>query len=230
MKTAVFILLFFKLMAMDALQAQVVALGEFSKLKTLGDVRVELIASTENKTEFYIERGFEKDLFFNIKDDQLTIRIKAPANAKYNRLVTKATVKLYYKELRDIQIGAMSDVSTRDTLVSPFLKISANKGSRGRFTVKSFDLSLSAFNNATLFLNGKSETLKIEANTNAVIEADHLIVKEAKVEAGGNARVAVHPEKSIYGKSGSGARIQYRGNPTYKNVEEAGGSFKKAGE
>lgn len=228
-RNIVVLIVLFKLVTGQGLAAQSVLLGEFNKLKTLGDVKVELISSTENKAEYYIERGFEKDLYFDVKDEQLTIQIKAPANAKYNRLVTKAKVKLYYKELRDIRIGALSDVQCRDTLVSPFLSIAGSKGSRGRFHVKSFNLSLSASNNATLFISGHSETVKIEATSNSVVEGDHLIVKEATVDAQQNAGVTIHCEKAIIGKSGSGAKIRYRGNPTYKNVEEAGGSFKAAG-
>ena len=228
-KNFVLLLVLFKLVTGHGLAAQSVLLGEFNKLKTLGDVKVELISSTENKAEYYIERGFEKDLHFDVDDEQLTIQIKAPAHAKYNRLVTKAKVKLYYKELRDIQIGALSDVQSRDTLTSPFLRISGSKGSRGRFQVKSFTLNLSASNNALLFIHGKSETVKIEATSNSVIEGDHLVVKEAAIDAQQNAKVTIHCEKAVTGKSGSGAKIRYRGNPAYKNVEEAGGSFTAAG-
>jgi hypothetical protein len=222
-RTGIFILLLFLFIKG---QSQTVFPGEFQRLKTLGDVRVELIPSTENKAEYVIERGFDKDLEVSVKEDWLTIRVKAPENSKYNRPVTKASVKLYYKELREINIAALSDVSTRDTLVSPFLKISGSKGSRGRLNIKSFDLSVHIQNKGTIYLSGKTETIKVQAFTNSVLEAGQLVAKEANLTADQNAMVNIFCEKAVYGKVSSGARVKCFGNPMYKNVEESGGSFK----
>ena len=204
----------------EMLIAQTILLGEFSKVKTAGDVSVELIQSTENKADYTILKGFERDLVFEINEDLLTIRIKAPEKSKYNRLVTKATVKLFYKEIKELNIHAISDISTKDTLTSPFLKITCNKGSRGTLIVKCFDIKIKAQNKSTLYLFGKSETMKIEAYSDSIIEGESLVAKEVEILAEQNSRVSVFCEKAIFGKAGSGAKVSYKGNPQYKNISE----------
>ncbi|MFZ1705396.1 MAG: DUF2807 domain-containing protein [Saprospiraceae bacterium] len=209
------------------LYGQSVVLGEFQKIRTVGDVSVELIHSTENKATYSIQKGFERDLAFDIKEDVLTIKVKAPENAKYNRLVTKASVKLYYKELREITISALSSVSTKDTLVSPFLRISARKGSKGTFVLKCFDLKIDAIQKATVYLQGKTETLKLEAGTHSVIVAESLYAKEIEVLVNSESRVSAYAEKAIYGQVSTGGKLNYKGSPQYKNIQSESGGFVK---
>jgi hypothetical protein len=223
-KTRLFYILGICFIFSELLSAQTKLLGEFSKVKTAGDVSVELIQSTENKAEYSILKGFERDLVFEINEDWLTVRIKAPEKSKYNRLVTKATVKLFYKEIKELNIHAISDVSSKDTITSPFLKINCNKGSRGTLILKCFDVKVKAQNKSTLYLFGKTETLKIESYSDSVIEAETMTAKEVEIIAEQNSRVSVFSDKAIFGKAGSGSKIKYKGNPQYKNIsEEMGG-------
>ncbi|MBK6782615.1 MAG: hypothetical protein IPG79_01820 [Saprospiraceae bacterium] len=62
MKLHSFIILGIGLLFTELLSAQTKLLGEFSKVKTAGDVSVELILSTENKADYTILKGFERDL------------------------------------------------------------------------------------------------------------------------------------------------------------------------
>lgn len=207
-------------------QDQTIVLDSFNRLKTLGDVVVELVHGDEYKATYAILKGFEHDLSFENKEGQLFIRVNPPKGSKYNRLVTKARVTLTYKELRDIDISAMSEVRSTDTLQSPFLKIRASKGGRGRFVLNVFDVKLETRLRGSLSLQGKTQTLKIESLTNSVITADNFFAKEVDVIAADNSRVNIRCERAIYGKSSSGAAVLCIGSPTYKNIDDRdGGKF-----
>lgn len=204
-------------------QHQNIVLDSFNRLKTLGDVVVELVRGDEYKASYAILKGFEHDLTFENKDGLLFIRVNPPKGSKYNRLVTKARVTLTYKDLRDIDISAMSEVRSVDTLQSPFLKIRASKGGRGRFVLNVFDVKLETHLQGSLSLQGKTQTLKIEALTSSVVTADNLFAKEVDVIAADKSRVNIRCERAIYGKSSSGAAVVCIGSPTYKNIDERGG-------
>jgi len=203
--------------------AQSITLDSFNRLKTLGDVSVDLVQSDTFRADYTILKGFERDLSFENKEGQLTIRIRPPQNSKYNRLVTKAKVTLYYKDIREIDIAALSEVRTTDTLQTSFLKIKTDKGSKGRFTLSVFDLKLEARHRGTLYLQGKTQTLKIESMSESVIDAENLYAREVDVSASEESKIVLRCERAIYGKSSSGSTIRCIGNPTYKNIDEKGG-------
>lgn len=202
---------------------QSIVLDSFIKLKTLGDVTVDLVQSDTFKADYTILKGFERDLTFENKDGQLIIRIRPPQNSKYNRLVTKAKVTLFYKDIREIDIAPLSEVRTMDTLRTSFLKVKTDKGSKGRLTLAVFDLKLESKFRGSMYIQGKTQTLKIEAMTESMIDAQNLTAREADVTASESSKVVLRCERAIYGKSSSGATIQCHGNPTYKNIDEKGG-------
>ncbi|MBK8622100.1 MAG: DUF2807 domain-containing protein [Saprospiraceae bacterium] len=204
-------------------EAQVKELNPFQRIKAAGDVSVEIIQSEEHKAEYTILKGFERDLVFEMKDDLLTIRVKAPEKSKYNRLVTKAKVKLYCKELREINIGNLSAISNRDTFSANFLKISGSKSGKGSFTLRCFDLSVEASQTCFVSLAGKTQTLRVRALTQATVSAESLWAKEVNVETSGSSKVNVYAESALSGKVSEGAVLTYKGNPTYKNIDSQQG-------
>jgi hypothetical protein len=205
------------------LTAQVKELAPFQRIKTGGDVSVEIIQSEEHKAEYTILKGFERDLVFEMKDDLLTIRVKAPEKSKYNRLVTKAKVKLYCKELREINIGNLSAVSNRDTFSANFLKIGGSKSCNGRFTLRCFDLSVEASQTCFISLTGKTQTLRIRAISQSTVAAEGFWAKEVNVETSGSSKVNVYADSALSGKVSEGAVLTYKGNPTYKNIDSQQG-------
>ncbi len=197
--------------------AQSKSLPAFTSVSTGGSVNVELIKGDSPKAEYTIQKGNVEDLFIEVKDGELTIKIKSK-NKKWSGSGTKAMVKVYYMELSKIDCATGSSISSYSELDASSMEIEASSGANCQLKLTSKDLKVNASSGSKVSISGTSIKASYDASSGAKIDAAANESESVNVEASSGANVMVHASKKITADASSGGIIKYKGNPESKNI------------
>lgn len=197
--------------------AQSKSLPAFTSITTGGSVNVELIKGDSPKAEYTIQKGNVEDLFIEVRDGELTVKIKSQ-NKKWSGSGTKAMVKVYYQELSKIDCASGSSISSYSELDASSMEIDASSGANCQLILTIKNLKVNASSGSKVSISGTSKVASYDASSGARIDAAANESESVVVNASSGANVMVHATKKITADASSGGSIKYKGNPESKNI------------
>jgi len=181
--------------------------GDFTSIKTYDKIPVTLVSSSSNKVEISGNKSESVKVVNN--NGELKIRMETVGLLQGDDVA----VKVYYKNLNDIQASQGSSISSEDRMKAGMLSITANEGSAIDLDLNARILDVKANTGGIITLTGSASHQTAVVNTGANYDGERLKTKNTKVtvNAGGNA--SVYASQSVDAKTRAGGKIVVYGNP-----------------
>lgn len=186
--------------------------GDFSSLKVYDKISVVLIHSTENKVETDRDNA---DLETVNKNGELKIRM-APAKILQGNQVS---VKVFYKNLNDIQASQGSVISAEGEVESKMLSLTSNEGSSINIAVNSKTLSAKLNSGGEITVTGNAGHQEILVNSGAKFLGKNIESESASVTTNAGGFAEVNVTDSVNATTRAGGVIDIYGNPNDRKVK-----------
>ena len=197
-------------------------LQEFDKIRVSKGINVTLVEGNKPSAEIHIENAPTSDVIIEQKGRYLTVKMRT-------RIYKGVAVNVYitFQNLREISTGLGGSVESDDLIEADQLVLEA--GMDGSIDlevdVKKLVVNASA---ARVEVRGTSDYIDVRTTTGGRYLGANLKTKEALVRAntGGSAQIWV--TEKIEASAGSGAKVEYAGNPQKVEVKQTlGGKVEK---
>ena len=186
--------------------------GDFSSLKVYDKISVVLIHSTENKVETDRENA---DLETVNKNGELKIRM-APAKILQGNQVS---VKVFYKNLNDIQASQGSVISAEGEVESKMLSLTSNEGSSINIAVNSKTLSAKLNSGGEITVTGNAGHQEILVNSGAKFLGKNIESESASVTTNAGGFAEVNVIDSVNATTRARGVIDIYGDPNDRKVK-----------
>lgn len=186
--------------------------GDFSSLKVYDKISVVLIHSTENKVETDRENA---DLETVNKNGELKIRM-APAKILQGNQVS---VKVFYKNLNDIQASQGSVISAEGEVESKMLSLTSNEGSSINIAVNSKTLSAKLNSGGEITVTGNAGHQEILVNSGAKFLGKNIESESASVTTNAGGFAEVNVTDLVNATTRAGGVIDIYGDPNDRKVK-----------
>lgn len=186
--------------------------GDFSSLKVYDKISVVLIHSTENKVETDRDNA---DLETVNKNGELKIRM-APAKILQGNQVS---VKVFYKNLNDIQASQGSVISAEGEVESNMLSLTSNEGSSINIAVNSKTLSAKLNSGGEITVTGNAGHQEILVNSGAKFLGKNIESESASVTTNAGGFAEVNVTDSVNATTRAGGVIDIYGDPNDRKVK-----------
>lgn len=195
--------------------------GDYTSLKIFDKIPVELIKSNTNKIEITGEG--ENDVEVINKNGDLKIRMKTFSLLQGN----KVDIKVYYKNLTDIQASQGSLIKSDNKLKTTSLKLTANEGSSIKIDVDTDRLEVKSNSGGETIVNGSTDVLIVNANSGGKYFGKTLTAKNATLTTNAGGEIEAYVTDIADSKTRAGGNINIFGSPKVKNEKSfAGGTIK----
>ncbi|MEA5259748.1 head GIN domain-containing protein [Arcicella aquatica] len=209
-------------------QNQEVTLQSFNKIDVQGIMKVELVKGKTNKITTEALNGANlEDLTVAVSGGELGVKTKIfkQLTDRDNNKRKADSQKLfkvrieYTNELASLQIGRGAELVSAETLTGNRLLVDASSGAIVTLKISVNNLELSSVQGAIVNLEGKATFQQTKVNTGGELFAYNLISDEVEIRAhtGGVAQVSAN--KMLDASAGTGGMINYKGNPSERNVK-----------
>ncbi|MBS7331986.1 MAG: DUF2807 domain-containing protein [Weeksellaceae bacterium] len=185
--------------------------GDYNSLKIYDRIPVELVKSNTNKVE--VSGELENEVEVVNKNGDLKIRMN-PVNILQG---SKVKVKVYFKNLYDIQASQGSSIFSEDKLKSSILKLSSNEGSSIKLDVDAKKIDAKINSGSELILKGNVDALTINANSGGKFYGKTLDAENASLTTNAGGIIEANVSESVDAKTRAGGTIDIYGNPKVKN-------------
>lgn len=194
--------------------------GDYNSLKVYDRIPVELIQSNTNKVE--VSGDLEKEVDVVNKNGDLKIKM----NSLNLMQGSKVKVKVYYKNLYDIQASQGSMIYSDDKIKSSILKLSSNEGSSIKLDIDTKKVDAKINSGAELILNGDADALTVNANSGGKFYGKTLNTENASLTTNVGGIIEAKVKESVDAKTRAGGTIDIYGSPKVKNNKTiAGGTI-----
>ncbi|HEY4539476.1 MAG TPA: head GIN domain-containing protein [Faecalibacter sp.] len=194
--------------------------GDYNSLKVYDRIPVELIQSNTNKVE--VSGDLEKEVDVVNKNGDLKIKM----NSLNLMQGSKVKVKVYYKNLYDIQASQGSMIFSDDKIKSSILKLSSNEGSSIKLDIDTKKVDAKINSGAELILNGDADALTVNANSGGKFYGKTLNTENASLTTNVGGIIEAKVKESVDAKTRAGGTIDIYGSPKVKNNKTiAGGTI-----
>ncbi len=220
--TAIFLTAFSVLINAQEIKSETRVLQDFDKIRVSKGINVTLVEGETPKAEINIENAEPGDVIIEQKGKDVTIKMRT-------RIYKNVSVNVYvtYKNLREISTGTGGSVDSDELIEADQLVLEA--GMDGSIDlevdVKKLVVNTSA---ARVEVRGTADYIDIRTSTGGKYLGANLKAKEALIRAntGGSAQTWV--TEKIEAIAGSGAKIEYAGNPPKVDAKQSlGGKIDK---
>lgn len=190
-------------------------IGDFTSLKTTNRIKVELIPADENK--IVLKDGQEGSVNITNKNGRLVL--KNTVKELVSEEEYSVTVKVYFKNLSEIDAQGGSYIFGSETIKQEKLKLSANIGSTIDVYLSTDNLEASANTGARLKIKGSnSGSVKFLASTGAQIQAGDFTTSRNKVTVNSGSSASVTATDFLDAQVIAGGSIKIYGDP--KEIKE----------
>ncbi len=199
------------------------SLDDFSGLKVVGNIEVELIPSDVNEADIKIKSKELSDLVFDINDEGvLKIRFESKVKAFANN--NKAKIALKYKNIRIVKALAGAKVRAEEPITSDRLTLLCSSGGFMQLKLKINELDAVATAGAKIFLTGDAHTQKVKSVAGAKYFAKGLYSNNVNAKCTSGAKLTVWCTEKLIAKATSGGKLFYKGNPKEKDISNPRGA------
>lgn len=176
-------------------------LGDFNFVEIFDKIPVTLVKSDKNYVEISGPKANEVELI--TKNKKLKIRL----TTKNLLQGDDVSVRLYYRELKEIHGNEGSQISSEEPISSPTLLLNAKEGAEIRLTVETSSLEIKTNTGGKIYTTGSTEFQTVVSNSGGIYDGEKLNSEktEVTVNAGGEAKV--HATESVNAKTRAGGNI-----------------------
>jgi hypothetical protein len=204
-------------------------LDKFSTLEVMGNIKVTLIPSTENKAEINIIKGDIDDLKTTISNNTLEIKFKGKGLKWNSGANKKAEITLYFTNLNEIDISAGARVSGNEIIKASTFEVDASSGSFCSIPIEVEQLKVSISSGASVTMKGTANDQDVDLSSGASYKAKKLETEKTTIDVSSGASAVVWAKSEIEADANSGGSIKYKGAPEKTNIDAgkySGGSIK----
>jgi hypothetical protein len=221
------ILLFVGVVFCATSYSQSKSLFEFTSVATSGNIQVDLKKGNVLKAEYKILAGREEDLYIEVTDGILEIKIKSQKNGMTNASETKAKVTVYYDEIYSLDCSAGSSITAENEIIADNMHIDSGSGAKCSVKLKSKTVTAKALSGSKINLSGTASNVRYVASSGGRITASELIAVAADADVSSGGDISLHAGKKLKADASSGGIIKYKGNPESTNFNSGmSGSIK----
>jgi hypothetical protein len=181
-------------------------MGDFSSLKVYDKITVVLVHSKENKVE---TSGDNSNVETVNKNGELKIRM-APTKIMQGDQVT---VKVFYKNLNDIQASQGSKISSSEAVETNMLTLVSNEGSKINFELQVNSVNAKMNSGGEISLSGEADHQDILVNSGAKYLAKEMESKNATVTTNAGGFAELNVSESVSATTRAGGVIDIYGDP-----------------
>lgn len=186
--------------------------GDFSSLKVYDKITVVLIHSDENKVE---TAGDNADVETVNKNGELKIRM-APTKIMQGDQVS---VKVFYKNINDIQASQGSIISSKDEVEGTMLSLTSNEGSKVNLAVNAKTLNAKMNSGGEITVSGNADHQDILVNSGAKYLGKNIESQSASVTTNAGGFAEVNVSDSVNATTRAGGVIDVYGDPNDRQVK-----------
>jgi hypothetical protein len=182
-------------------------LAPFSNLKVSRGINVTLVEGLSPKAEIHIQNASPDEVLLEQSNKDLTVRMRA--------LIYKdvaVNVYLYYQNINQITVSSGASVYSEDVLETDFLKLESGTDASIQLEVIVDQLEASA-SASRIELMGSAQSVDVNATTGGRFLGANLESKVTSIKANTGASAQVWVTEKINARAGSGASVEYTGNP-----------------
>ena len=191
--------------------------ANFNKVSASASVKVKLIKSDVQKVEFKMTSGDEEHLITKVKNGKLFIKIKSGTFNWNNK--SKASVKVYYTELNEIEASAGASIKAEELIHSSEMDVSVSSGAAADLEIETGSIDADVSSGGRLSLEGSAENGDFDVSSGAHLDALNMICDNVSADASSGAHLKVHVNKKLKADASSGGSIKYRGDVEYTNTD-----------
>jgi hypothetical protein len=187
-------------------------LAPFDQLRVSRGINVTLVEGENPKAEIHIENTDPEDVIIEQKNKVLTIRMRT-------RIYRDVAVNVYltYQTIREISAGTGGSVYSEDVLEGDQLKLEAGADASIQLEVEVNKIVANA-STARIELTGSADYIDVNVSTGGRFLGANLESREGNVRANTGANAQVWVTEKLEARAGSGARVEYTGDPSKLEV------------
>lgn len=199
------------LLQVKAQQDQV--LPDFTQVRAGETFDIQLFAA--DRHSLYVESPEQQQVKAEVSNGvlQLNTLKKGPGKLK---------VKIYFKELKGIQLTGAATVTTEDTLVVPQFAVSTSGASKAKLLLKSDLVKVDASGASSITLAGKTAMADYQLSDAVELKAEDMLAEKVTVQTSGAAHAKLSASELLTANAEGASRVQFSGNPTNKNFSVNG--------
>ncbi|MCL2074143.1 MAG: DUF2807 domain-containing protein [Marinilabiliaceae bacterium] len=216
-KTIIFIPLIFcgiLLLGQGAEKKEVRPLKSFDKIKISKGINVTLIEGEMPEAEVVIVNAELEDVLIEQKGKEVAIKMKT-------KLYKDVAVQVYitYQKIREIHAGLGGSLDADDILETDQLVLTAGLDASIELEIEVKKLVVSA-SAARVEVSGTADYIDVKTSTGGKFFGSELECREASVKTNTGGSASVWVTKLLDATAGSGAKVEYKGNPTKVKYKE----------
>ena len=181
--------------------------GDFSSLKVYDKITVVLVHANENRVE---TSGDQSNVETVNKNGELKIRM-TPTKIMQGDQVS---VKVFYKNLNDIQASQGSKISSSEAIETNMLTLVSNEGSKINFQVNGKSVNAKMNSGGEIELSGEVDQQDVLVNSGAKYLAKDMESKNATVTTNAGGFAELNVSDSVNATTRAGGVIDIYGDPT----------------
>ena len=193
-------------------------LNEFYSLDVMGNIRVEIYPSDQNRAELFLQNITPDKVITDINDLNLSIRLRTDTPKD-----TRITVKLYYNTLHKITVNSNAHVISDIPLKGEEVEFNAKSGGMIDLELELTSLTAKINKGASISFSGSVNKQHVKVSTGATYTAYTLEASDSYVKAisGGTAKVTA--SRIIDAKAIFKGIIGYKGSPVSTYIKTSFG-------
>ncbi len=188
--------------------------GDFHSLSITGKIRLEIYPASGDSLVLSAEGATTDYIISENTSGELNIRLKTDIAVD-----AKITAKLYFKDLKRIDVQAGALVLSPDTIKTGSMNFSAKSGAKIELHLNTEILTADVKQGAILVLYGKAQKQEVSVSSSGTYSAFELEVPETVVRATTAGRAKVTAAKVLNATANTKGYIAYKGNPESKDLK-----------
>jgi DUF4097 and DUF4098 domain-containing protein YvlB len=189
----------------------------FDQISVSASVNVKLIKSDVQKVEFKMISGDEESLVTEVKNKKLIIKIKSGMFNWNNK--AKASVKVYYTELNEIEASAGSSIKAEELIRCQDMDIEVSSGAVADLEIEAESIDAEVSSGGRIILEGSARNGDFEVSSGANLDASDMICDIVSADASSGGQMKIYVNKKLRADASSGGSISYKGNVEYTHTD-----------
>jgi len=173
--TAILLLIVFPLVAAGQ-DTKTIDLDPFNKIRVASEIDAELVLTTKPSLEINFNGIDPEQLIAEVKDQELSLRMKTGTYAKGS-----LKVRILFTDLIQIESTGRANIWSYEELIVPEVSINLSNGGSIRFKLLTDRLRSELIQGSILMLKGKAKSLDLTVSSGATFSAFELEVEEGQV-------------------------------------------------
>jgi NAD-dependent DNA ligase len=198
-------------------------LESFNKIKVATGIEVTIVEGTENEIVIFSDGIELEEIKSEIKGGELLVKIKTKLSLlQTNNIDVQARIT-YVEELESIIANSGASIESENNVSSSILELRATSGASLDLSVICDDIEAGLSSGAEMDIEGESGRLDLRFNTGSSFRGFDLHTQKARVKGGTGGSAEISVSEYIKTNVNTGASIEYKGNPSKKDINKGTG-------